>query len=78
VSDGLAEPVDDVDDAVDVANPAGPPVDTRVLAGATLVWHPSLHGWASQADVSRAVDSVAEHFNEDARFSAAAGTTPRS
>jgi hypothetical protein len=40
-------------------------------------YYDSLHGRASQADVSRAVDSIAEHFNEDARFSAGAGTTPR-
>jgi CBS domain-containing protein len=35
-------------------------------------YYDSLHGRASQADVSRAVDSVAEHFNEDARPSPAA------
>ena len=47
-----------------------------ILRHLGAAYYDSLHGRASQADVSRAVDSVAEHFNEDARPSAD-GTTPR-
>jgi CBS domain-containing protein len=47
-----------------------------ILRHLGAAYYDSLHGRASQADVSRAVDSVAEHFNEDAR-PAADGTTPR-
>jgi CBS domain-containing protein len=41
-------------------------------------YYDSLHGRATEADVSRAVDTVAEHLNEGARSAAdAAGTAPR-
>jgi len=47
-----------------------------ILRHLGAAYYDSLHGRASQADVRRAVDSVAEHFNEDARPSAD-GTAPR-
>jgi CBS domain-containing protein len=47
-----------------------------ILRHLGAAYYDSLHGRASQADVSRAVDSVAEHFNEDAQPSAD-GTAPR-